>query len=71
MLIAAAFAASAAAGTAWAIGSATGTTWTASLLTVTAAATAGGILYALIAHVLRITEFKALTAALPSVRHIS
>ena len=64
MLIAAAFAAPAAAGTAWAIGAATGTTWTASLLAVTAAATAGGVLYALVAHALRITEIKALTAAL-------
>ncbi|GAA4494910.1 hypothetical protein GCM10023191_034820 [Actinoallomurus oryzae] len=64
MLVAAALAAPVAAGTAWAIGSATGTAWTASLLTVVAAAAAGGGLYALIARALRITELRTLTAAL-------
>jgi putative peptidoglycan lipid II flippase len=64
MLAAATIAALAAAGTAWALGPATGTAWAGSLVTVCTAAAAGGALYALAARGLRITEFKALTAAL-------
>jgi putative peptidoglycan lipid II flippase len=64
MLAAAAIAALAAAGTARALSPATGTTWTGALITVCAAATAGGTLYAIAARGLHITEFKTLAATL-------
>lgn len=64
MLAAGALAALAAAGAAGTVGPATGTAWTGALITVGAATIAGGVLYALAARALRITEFRSLTAAL-------
>lgn len=64
MLVAAVVAGFAAAGTVRVLGVTTGTAWTGSLVTTCAAAAIGAALYALAARLLRITEFRALSAAL-------